>query len=666
RDRTILGGICGLLDVTPQKQAERKALEQKNLLEAFFRAMSDGVFVKDRAGRFLLVNEAGANILGKTVDEVIGKTDADLLPESVARSCRERDEHVLRTSQPIISEEPVALADGPHLLRLSKAPLRDPGGETVGVVGIAHDVTDLLRMREELRQGNERFRLAMQATNEELYDWDPRTDRVIRSGAVGGSRGPGDSRDPTVLDRARDRWLDGVHPDDRSRVQKSFEEALRSAAGTWTSEYRVVHPDGSTSWMLDRAVIVRDAQGKPERVVGSSLDVTPQKRSEEKLSRLNRDLEARIAERTRVLQATQDRLSLALEGAELGTWDLDFHTCRVDWSDTMVRLLGYPPGTVAPSFEGWHSRVHPEDRDRILAELDRVRREGGAYFVEYRIRRADTGEIRWMTSRGRATPDDQGRIAHLAGISFDDTDRKRAQNTLREALEESNDFARNVAHELQSPLRSMSMCAQLLQEECSRKVLDEAGQSLFERLIGAARRLDGLTQDLLAYSRWAQNELPLGPVDVGSVIADVLGTMAEDLTQRHAVVQLQGPFAEVRGNAKVLYITVCNLMYNAIKFVAPGTAPRVLLRCEGQGAWVRLWVEDNGIGIRSQDQGRLFKVFERLAPEYPGTGIGLAMVRKGVERMGGQAGVESRVGEGSRFWIDLPRPGEPRSKDAVA
>jgi PAS domain S-box-containing protein len=563
---------------------------------------------------------------------------------------------VLESGQPLITEEQIETADGTHTCRVSKAPLRDGEGKVVGIVGIAHDVTDLVRAGERLRQSDDRYRLAMKATNEVLWDWNVVTGDVVWSGAVARLLDCDTVPEPFPIERARTLWLERVHPEDRGRVLESFQAALKSGAEAWSMEYRHLRPDGRAPWMHDRAIILRDGAGNPLRVVGSLLEITRQKESEARLSELNRTLEARVAERSSQLLASQECLRLAVEGAAMGTWDLDMSTGTVRWSEVMARLLGYDPARVTPSFELWTSRIHPEDRQRMLAEVERVRNEGGPYQMEYRILTADTGELRWVSSRGRPTRDGQGRIRLLSGVSFDVSTLKRAQEALQRALEESDAFARNAAHELRAPLRAMSCTAQLLLDEGTERRMDAGTRDLFQRLVEAARRLDTMTQDLLAYSRMSQEDMPRVTIDTGAVVGQVLGQMKEDILARRAEVDVLAPLHPVRGRAQTLGHALSNLLYNAIKFVPPGVAPRVTVRSEARGAWIRLWVEDNGIGIDPASQGRLFKVFERLSSDYPGSGVGLAMVKKGLERMGGRVGLESQVDRGSRFWIELPNP----------
>jgi signal transduction histidine kinase len=140
------------------------------------------------------------------------------------------------------------------------------------------------------------------------------------------------------------------------------------------------------------------------------------------------------------------------------------------------------------------------------------------------------------------------------------------------------------------------------------------------------------------------------------VINEALAHLEAPLRGADAFVEREEPFFQVVGHHSTLVHVVGNLLSNAIKFVAPGVRPQVQVRMELRDDWARLWVQDNGIGIPLEYQGRIFRVFERLhaVDAYPGTGVGLAIVRKGVERMGGRTGVDSEQGKGSHFWVDLP------------
>jgi signal transduction histidine kinase len=187
--------------------------------------------------------------------------------------------------------------------------------------------------------------------------------------------------------------------------------------------------------------------------------------------------------------------------------------------------------------------------------------------------------------------------------------------------------------------------------------LERGAQEYLFQITDASRRMDVMIRDLLEYSRVSRTEFELKPVDLNAVVADAKAMVEADSKQRDADVQVEGRLSSVVANSTLLTQVIANLLGNAIKFVAPGVRPSVRVLAEDKGNHLRVCVKDNGIGIPPEYQNRIFDIFERLHSEsqYPGTGIGLAIVQKAVVRMKGQLGLESTPGQGSCFWIELPK-----------
>ncbi len=229
---------------------------------------------------------------------------------------------------------------------------------------------------------------------------------------------------------------------------------------------------------------------------------------------------------------------------------------------------------------------------------------------------------------------------------------------LAEANRELDAFAHTVSHDLRAPIRAMRGYAAALEEDVG-EALGVEGRQYVERIDAAAGRMDALVEDILAYSRLAREDIRTGRVDLEAVVdaaLEAIGSAA--VAEPGAAVEVRRPMPAVRAQAAMLRQAVQNLLANALKFTEPGRAPvvRVWSELGADGATVRLWVEDEGIGIAPTHQERIFVPFERLhgRETYPGTGIGLAIVSRVAERLGGACGVYSRPGGGSRFWIDLP------------
>jgi signal transduction histidine kinase/CHASE3 domain sensor protein len=225
---------------------------------------------------------------------------------------------------------------------------------------------------------------------------------------------------------------------------------------------------------------------------------------------------------------------------------------------------------------------------------------------------------------------------------------------LQAANDELEAFSYTVAHDLRAPLRGIEGYASALMEDYGEQ-LDEVAQDYIHQVIASIHRMNTLVQDLLAYSHLSREELELVPVSLTQVVAEAQAQLESTLKERKAEITVAEPLPKVMGHYSTLVQAVANLLSNAAKFTAAESKPQICLWAEEKKNQVRLWVDDNGIGIEPQYQQQIFGVFERLHARdaYPGTGIGLAIVRKGVERLGGRSGVESTFGKGSRFWIEL-------------
>jgi signal transduction histidine kinase len=224
---------------------------------------------------------------------------------------------------------------------------------------------------------------------------------------------------------------------------------------------------------------------------------------------------------------------------------------------------------------------------------------------------------------------------------------------LQEVVRQLEAFSYSISHDIRAPLRSVRGFADAVVQEYG-EALKGDGIVYLNRIRLATDRLEKMVADILAFSRVAPTELKLEAVDlnrlVRALIEETLSVHAP-----HARVGIQGSLPTVMGHGPSLQQVFFNLVSNAIKFVAPGQRPEVTIRAETMSAEAVVWIEDNGIGIRAEDQTRIFEAFERIesVPPFPGTGVGLSIVRRTVERMGGTVGVTSNLGVGSRFWVKL-------------
>jgi len=267
-----------------------------------------------------------------------------------------------------------------------------------------------------------------------------------------------------------------------------------------------------------------------------------------------------------------------------------------------------------------------------------------------------------------------------------DLERKVEERTaqLVDANANLQTFTYHAAHDLSSPVRAIHAFSVLAMEDYGEQLGPE-GRSLVERIVGSSAQMQRLLNDLLEYSKMSQADLKLEPINLGQAVNEALALLDEDIRGKNAAVTVVEPLPEVIGNVATVVLLVDNLVSNALKFMPPGVQPKIRILAQSgnlhreregradraasqseaaarstlDGGAVRLWVEDNGIGIAPEYLERIFGAFERLHGKhaYPGTGLGLAIVRKGAERIGGRVGVESEPGKGSRFWVELIRAG---------
>lgn len=227
---------------------------------------------------------------------------------------------------------------------------------------------------------------------------------------------------------------------------------------------------------------------------------------------------------------------------------------------------------------------------------------------------------------------------------------------LRESNEQLESFCYSIAHDLRAPLRSMAGFATALLDDFAPK-LGDRGRHYADRVVASARQMDELIADLLEYGRLNTMQITPRPLACEEILTRVLASLRSEVEQKRARIECKGKLPAVLGHQVVLEAVFSNLIGNALKFVLPGTTPEVTIWPEERERQVCIWVADNGIGIEPEYRQKVFEIFQRLHPQnaYPGTGIGLALVHRALQRIGGEVGVESEPGKGSRFWFTIPK-----------
>ena len=436
-----------------------------------------------------------------------------------------------------------------------------------------------------------------------------------------------------------------LHPDEAARVAERYRAAF-AAGEPWEDTFRIRGADGDYRWFLSRALPFQADGARAARWFGTNTDVTEQR--------------SLLAERDAALdrlRQSEERHRLALEGGGMGTWEWHVPEDRLESDDRAHTLWGMRPGEVESVAAFYARLVHPDDLEALQAEVARVLADEEDYAAEFRIVRPD-GRVRWVANRGRLVRDADGEPVRMFGLSYDVTERREAEETLRQKNAEMEQFAYTISHDLKSPLVTITGFLGLLKGQVAAGQTERALASA-DRVLGAADRMGRLIEDLLHLSRAGRVTGDPAPVSLDALV----GGLADGLRQRAeaagGTISVEAPLGRLLADERRLGEVVENLLANAVTYGLGGGGTRVAVRSEwGRGGGLRLVVEDDGPGVPEAYRQKVFELFQRLDGGGEGTGIGLALVARIMEVTGGTAWVESAGGPpgrpGARFVLEFP------------
>lgn len=622
----IIGVAILVLDITDRKQFEVALRDSRMLMEKALTIETVGILYFDLRGRIQRANPAFERMCGYTEAE-LRSIDWHILtaPEFWPATERVAERLATRGRTPSYQKQMVRKDGSRWWGHFAPTRLRASGADSECVEFII-DITEQKRVESQLR---DHARL-LDLTTDAIFS------REMDGSIVFWNRGAEE-----LYGWTREEALGkNAHQLLKTQWPEPFENVLRTlnTTGTWTGDLIHTTREGDLKIVHCRKVLDR----QNNRVLETNTDVTGL-----------RQARTALAEREAILLsvAREAGVGLAMIGKDR----------RYKFANHRhAEILGIPSGNEGKRVADVLGALYQQ----IAPNLDRAFAGERLTFEVHIPRHPQTGAERFCEIVYEPRLEDAGHEYVIVVLS-DITERKLAQQHLERTvadrtaeLRESNEhleaFVYSIAHDLRGPLRAMQGYSQILLDTAS--ALSEQDKKFLSKINQSAENMDRLVLDLLAFGRTASTEIQFTTVSLQSAWDAAVFQCTPEIERSRAIVEVATPLLSVRAHEPTLIQVFVNLLTNAIKFVEAGTRPHVRFGCADEGHMVCIWVRDNGVGIDPQYHERIFRVFERLhGGKFPGTGIGLAIVRKGIERMNGKVGVESEPGKGTRFWIELPK-----------
>ena len=586
------------------------------------------IVYKDRNGLYVSCNENFARDLNLSATDIAGKTDSDFFPKELAEKYRADDRRVMESGETVEIEEEYLSQGRKQSVQTAKTPVRDEWGAVTGVLAIFWDITERKRAEQAVQQALQYNRSLIEASLDPLVTIAP--DGMITDVNRATEQVTGCPRQKLIGTDFCDYFTD------RQKARDGYQQVFREGL-VQDYELAVRRRDGQITPVLYNASVYRDEGGAVVGVFAAARDITERKRAEEELAGAN-------AYNRSLIEASLDPLvTIAPDGK---ITDVN-HATELVTGCARQELIG-------TDFCDYFTEPR-KARDGY----QQVFREGLVQNYELALRRRD-GRITPVLYNASVYRDEAGAITGVFAAARDITERKRAEQALEQKAQDlarSNadleQFAYVASHDLQEPLRMVANFTQLLAERYRDRLTDE-GVEFIGYAVDGARRMQRLIQDLLTYSRLGTRGKSFESADCNELLGAAVANLQVAIQENGALIS-HDELPTVKGDASQLAQLFQNLAGNAIKFHAQDP-PRVHVSAARRGSQWVFSVRDNGIGIDPEFADRIFVIFQRLHSrgDYPGTGIGLALCKKIVERHGGTIWVESKPGQGATFFFTIP------------
>lgn len=653
-DSLVMVGVTQ--DITPRKQAAMELNRMRLLLEEGERIAHLGTWEYIAATKKTVWSPGEMRIYGLSpkdtspdyqtmLHKFIHSEDAEKLDRTFADALSQETTYE--------SENRIVRPDGSvRFVHDLAYPYFSDDGTLLKYVGVTVDVTDSVATEDSLRKSEERFRLAMDATRDGLWDWDAQTGQCYFSPGYFGMLGYAEGELPNQIDT----WVSLLPPDERDDIVSKAPRLLETEGG-FELEFRLRHKDGQYRWINSRGQVVqRDANGHALRAIGTHTDITERRSTE------------------RQLAEGEERLRLTLEAVDERIWDWNVTTGHVFRSEKYYEIIQCRPEDDSHDFEFFRRLIHPEDRNGVLSIInDHKRGESPEIGFSCRLANATNG-TRWIRVKGKAVRRDaDGNPLRILGTLTDATDEKHREldlehrvhertGQLKTALEAKSQFVANMSHEIRNPLNTINILASLLAHDS----LSNEQAHFVHKIQANVRSLASLIDDILDFSKMESGQyiLDIAPFRVAELIDHLKSRHDEAARDKGLAIHWpETPYLpELLGDSKRLQQVLDNLIGNAIKFTEKGDVwCRVSLANETpKDVTLTFEVMDSGIGIQTEIIPKLLQPFTQadssITRRFGGTGLGLSISKHIVGLMGGEIHINSTPGMGSVFAFTLTLP----------
>ena len=641
--RRIADALSTLLVLNNLEESERK-------YRALVESSNDLHWEVNRDGVYTYVSPKIKEILGYDPEEIIGKTPFDLMDKGeVKRIETQFNKAVQNRTATVTIEHPNCHKDGHTVILETKGvPIIHTDGTFIGFRGVDRDITERKETQIRLKRSEERYRKVYSTAPMAFIVWD-KDCRVLewndQAEKLFGYK---------MAEVKGKNFFDLIIPEIEKEAVKLAVENLLKGEIDKNGIYQNITKDGDLIWCEWYRSILRDENNEITGAISLGLDITERIKTENQL---------KASERTyrEIFDGSNDVLFIH-----------DIETGKIiDVSSKVTELYGYKPSELIGNTVDFLSKGEPpytavealEWIKKTIKEGPQIyewmasNKESDSFWVEVSLKKVSINEkdrlmavVRDIRQRKASEKELTKYREHLEDL----VDQRAAE--IKAKNKELETFTYSVSHDLKAPLRGIDGYSRLLVEEYSDK-LDEEGVFFLKNVRQGTTQMNRLIEDLLAYSRTERKALHYSPIDLKSFIENLVGQRTHDIKEHRIDLKIEVPYETIESDTETLRQVLTNYLDNAIKYSKKNTSGTVTIGGSHDDEYWTLWVKDDGIGFDPKYLDRIFDIFQRLhrVEEYPGTGVGLAIVRKAVERIGGKVRANSSPGKGSTFYLDIPK-----------